>query len=75
VTAVSDLLSPALGERLATRVAGNLADFDGLARRDQETIARLSQTVGERRPIVIPHLDEDVQDLLGLARVAEHLFN
>ncbi|HTD07601.1 MAG TPA: ArsA-related P-loop ATPase [Solirubrobacteraceae bacterium] len=74
-TATSDLLSPALGERLATRVAGNLADFDGLAQRDLQTIARLSQTVGERRPIVIPHLDEDVQDLLGLARVAEHLFN
>src|SRR3984885_2116080 len=74
-TDVSVLLSPALGERLAARVAGNLADFDGLARRDQETIARLAQTVGERRPIVIPHLDEDVQDLLGLARVAEYLFN
>jgi anion-transporting ArsA/GET3 family ATPase len=73
-TEVAELLAPALGERLATRVAGNLADFDVLAHRDQQTIARLSQAVGEHEPIVIPHLDEDVQDLLGLARVAEHLF-
>jgi anion-transporting ArsA/GET3 family ATPase len=72
---VTELLAPALGERLATRVAGNLADFDALARRDRETIARLSEALDERRPIVIPHLDEDVQDLLGLAQVAEHLFD
>jgi anion-transporting ArsA/GET3 family ATPase len=72
---VAELLTPELGERLAARVAGNLADFDVLARRDQETIARLVRTVGERRPIVVPHLDEDVQDLLGLTKVAEHLFD
>ncbi len=72
---VAELLTPKLGERLAARVAVNLADFDVLARRDRETVARLSQAVGERRPIVVPHLDEDVQDLLGLTKVAEHLFN
>ena len=56
---------------------GNLADFDVLARRDRETIERLSEVLGERgrgRPLVVPYLDEDVQDLLGLARIAEHLF-
>ena len=36
----------ALGERLAARVAGNLADFDVLVRRDRETIARLSRARG-----------------------------
>jgi anion-transporting ArsA/GET3 family ATPase len=72
---VAELLAPALGERLAARVAGNLADFDVLARRDQETVAHLAEAVGERQPIVIPHLDEDVQDLLGLTRIAEHLFH
>jgi anion-transporting ArsA/GET3 family ATPase len=72
---VAELLTPQLGERLAARVAGNLADFDVLARRDQETVARLSQAVGEHRPIVVPQLDEDVQDLLGLTKVAEHLFD
>jgi anion-transporting ArsA/GET3 family ATPase len=72
---VAELLAPALGERLAARVAGNLADFDVLVRRDRETIARLSEQWGARRPILVPHLDEDVQDLLGLARIAEHLFD
>jgi anion-transporting ArsA/GET3 family ATPase len=71
---VASLLQPALDERLAARVAANLADFDVLVRRDRETIARLSKAWGERGPILVPHLDEDVQDLLGLARIAEHLF-
>jgi anion-transporting ArsA/GET3 family ATPase len=73
--ALSALLATALGEPLAGRVAGNLADFDVLARRDSETVALLSEVLGERHPIVVPHLDEDVQDLLGLARIAEHLFD
>lgn len=72
---VAALLAAQLGERLARRVAGNLADFDVLVQRDQETIARLSKTLGEHEPILVAHLDEDVQDLLGLARVAEHLFD
>jgi anion-transporting ArsA/GET3 family ATPase len=75
---LAELLSEQLGERLAARVAANLADFDTLARRDRETIARLSRewhgAHASVRPIVVPHLDEDVQDLLGLSRVAEHLF-
>ncbi len=75
VAEVAELLAPSLGERLAARVAANLADFDGLARRDHETIARLSEAWGERQPIVVAHLDEDVQDLLGLARIAEQLFD
>jgi anion-transporting ArsA/GET3 family ATPase len=73
--AVSELLAPTLGAPLAGRVAHNLADFDVLAVRDRETIARLSEAWGARQPIVVPHLDEDVQDLLGLARIAEHLFD
>jgi anion-transporting ArsA/GET3 family ATPase len=72
---VAELLVPALGEQLAGRVAGNLADFDLLAGRDRETIARLSRAWGANDPIVVPQLDEDVQDLLGLARIAEHLFD
>ncbi len=71
---MAELLAPALGEGLAARVAGNLADFDVLVRRDRETIARLSEACGEREPVLVAHLDEDVQDLLGLARIAEHLF-
>jgi anion-transporting ArsA/GET3 family ATPase len=69
-----ELITPALGARLAERVASNLTDFDRLASRDRETIAALSRSLGGRTPIVVAHLDEDVQDLLGLARVAEQLF-
>jgi anion-transporting ArsA/GET3 family ATPase len=72
---VAELLTPALDERLAARVASNLADFDMLTRRDRETIAELSRTFTAQRPILVPHLDEDVQDLLGLSRIAEHLFD
>ncbi len=71
---VQELLAPDLGERLAKRVAGNLADFDVLVQRDSDTVARLSRELGERRPILVPHLDEDVRDLAGLARLSEHLF-
>ncbi len=71
---VAELLAPELGDRLAARVAQNLADFDVLVRRDRETIARLESELRERNPILVPQLDEDVQDLRGLARVAEHLF-
>jgi len=72
---VAELLAPDLGEALAARVASNLADFDVLARRDRETIARLSTAVGGGGPILVPHLDGEVQDLLGLARIAEHVLD
>lgn len=75
---VAELLGAELGGRLAARVAANLADFDGLAQRDRETIAQLSRRQGAGplpAPVLVPHLDEDVQDLLGLSRVAEHLLH
>jgi hypothetical protein len=75
VEQVQALLAGELGERLATRVAANLGDFDVLVRRDRHTIARLSQELEERDAILVPHLDEDVSDLAGLARIAEHLFS
>jgi anion-transporting ArsA/GET3 family ATPase len=71
---VSQLLSAALGAGLADKVASNLADFDVLACRDRDAIARLSRLLASGKPIVVPQLDEDVQDLLGLARIAEYLF-
>jgi anion-transporting ArsA/GET3 family ATPase len=74
VEQVQELLAPELGERLALRVASNLADFDVLARRDSDTISRLSEELAEPHPILVPHMDEEVRDLTGLARLAEHLF-
>jgi anion-transporting ArsA/GET3 family ATPase len=72
---VAQLLSGKLGATLATRVADNLADFDVLARRDRESVAALSKALGERDPLLVPHLDGDVQDLGGLAVIAERLFS
>jgi len=71
---VRSLLAPDLGDGLAARVASNLADFDVLVQRDRDTIARLSSAIEERKPLLVPHLDEEVQDLLGLSHIAEHLF-
>jgi anion-transporting ArsA/GET3 family ATPase len=72
---LAGMLAPKLGEQLATRVSANLADFDVLAERDRQAIARVTVAWGAGEPIVVPQLDEDVQDLLGLARIAEHLFD
>jgi len=74
VEQVAELLCAQLGTSLGARVASNLADYDVLARRDAATIKRLSGALGGHEAIVVPHLDEDVQDLLGLAGIAEHLF-
>ncbi len=71
---VAQLLSSQLGAALATRVAANLADFDMLAKRDRESMRGLSKALGEPDPLLVPHLDGDVQDLGGLALVAERLF-
>jgi anion-transporting ArsA/GET3 family ATPase len=71
---VAALLAPTLGEALAGRVASNLADYDVLVRRDRDTVAQLSRTLPGRRAILVPQLDEDVQDLLVLDKIAERLF-
>ncbi|HXD55193.1 MAG TPA: ArsA-related P-loop ATPase [Solirubrobacteraceae bacterium] len=70
---VEEELSGALGAELGRRVAANLADFDVLARRDAATVKELAATIGSGAPTVVGHLDEEVQDLLGLARIAEQL--
>jgi anion-transporting ArsA/GET3 family ATPase len=70
---VSELLTPDLGERLASRVAENLADFDVLARRDAQSITRLRSATGDTHPLLIPELDEDVHDVDSLAKIATHL--
>jgi anion-transporting ArsA/GET3 family ATPase len=71
---LSSTLAPELGASLAAKAAANLADFDVLKRRDSDTIARLSAQLGERDPLLVPDLGEEVQDLAGLAAVAEYLF-
>jgi anion-transporting ArsA/GET3 family ATPase len=72
-----DAVEAELGETfepdLARRMASNLADFDVLVRRDERTVAELSELLGGREPTLVGHLDEEVQDLLGLAHIAERL--
>jgi anion-transporting ArsA/GET3 family ATPase len=70
---VAEELTPGLGAELARRVASNLADFDVLVRRDEAAVRELSALLDGREPTLVAHLDEEVQDLLGLARVAEQL--
>ena len=65
-------LSAALGSDLARRVAANLADFDVLVRRDAAAVEELSGALGVE-PTLVGQLDEEVQDLLGLARIADQL--
>jgi hypothetical protein len=74
VEEVQALLRTELDDSLARRVAHNLADFDVLVRRDRDTIALLGRELQESDPVIVPHLDEDIQDLAGLARIASHLF-
>jgi anion-transporting ArsA/GET3 family ATPase len=70
---VTAMLAGELGPELAGRVARNLADFDVLARRDRQTVEALAAEIGAGAPTLVPHLDGEVQDLLGLSEVAEHL--
>jgi anion-transporting ArsA/GET3 family ATPase len=70
---VQALLEPELGRSLAARVAGNLADFDVLVKRDSETVAALSRELDASEPIVVPYMDDDAQGLADLAAIAEHL--
>jgi anion-transporting ArsA/GET3 family ATPase len=72
---VTEMLRDELGPRLAERVGENLRDYQVLARRDSENIEHLAKRLDdERRLALVPHLDEDVHDVAGLARVQRYLF-
>lgn len=68
-----ELLSEQLDPELAARVASNLVDFDVLVQRDRESVAALSHTLEDEDPILVPHLNGEV-DLRGLAEIERHLF-
>jgi anion-transporting ArsA/GET3 family ATPase len=70
---VRALLARELGEDLAGRVSANLQDFDVLVQRDRESVALLSQALGEDDPILVPYLDVEM-DLAGLIEVERQLF-
>jgi anion-transporting ArsA/GET3 family ATPase len=67
-------LRDAVGPELARAVAQNFHDYHVLARRDAHNIARLEAELDGRPLLLVPHLDDDVHDLEGLARVRRYLF-
>jgi anion-transporting ArsA/GET3 family ATPase len=68
-------LAMALGdEDLARRTFENFSDYQALAERDAANIERLAEEMRSRVVICVPHLDEDVHDLAGLAEINRYLF-
>jgi anion-transporting ArsA/GET3 family ATPase len=72
--AVAGELEDLLGERLGRKVAGNLEDYRHLAERDRQNVARLRQKLGRKPLLRVPHLDDDIHDVAGLAQMNRHLF-
>jgi anion-transporting ArsA/GET3 family ATPase len=67
-------LRQAIGPELARAVAANFDDYHVLARRDMHNIRRLETELDGRPLLLVPHLDDDVHDFDGLARVHRYLF-
>jgi anion-transporting ArsA/GET3 family ATPase len=67
-------LRDAIGPDLARAVAENFDDYHVLARRDMHNIQRLEAELEGRPLLLVPHLDDDVHDFDGLARVQRYLF-
>ena len=68
-------LTEKLGDAdLAQRVVANFSDYQALAERDARNIEHLAAELRTRGVIRVPHLDEDVHDLAGLAEINRYLF-
>jgi len=59
---------------LVQRVAENFDDYQALAERDARNIEHLATELSTKGVIQVPHLDEDVHDLGGLAEINRYLF-
>jgi anion-transporting ArsA/GET3 family ATPase len=74
-TDLSSTLTEKLGKGdLARRVAENFADYQALAERDARNIDHLAAELRTKGVIRVPHLDQDVHDLAGLAEINRYLF-
>jgi anion-transporting ArsA/GET3 family ATPase len=74
--ALREELDSLLQARLAGKVLENLAERSVLAARDAGAIARLTAELGGKPPVaLVPHLDDDVHDVAGLALIERHLFD
>jgi anion-transporting ArsA/GET3 family ATPase len=63
-----------LGEELAAKVLEAHDASRRLAERDQANLELLRRRLGRTPMLEVPHLDEEVHDLAGLARMDEYLF-
>jgi anion-transporting ArsA/GET3 family ATPase len=68
-------LEAAIGPELARAVAENFDDYHVLARRDKHNVERLEAELDGDPLLLVPHLDDDVHDIEGLARVQRYLFS
>ena len=59
---------------LARKVLRTFEDERRLAAQDRRNLADLAKLLGRKPMIEVPHLDDDVHDLAGLARMDEYLF-
>ncbi|MFL5826151.1 MAG: ArsA family ATPase [Thermoleophilaceae bacterium] len=71
---VEDDLVALLGDSLGRRVARNFEDYREIARGDRANLERLERELGREPMILVPHLEDDVHDAAGLARMNEYLF-
>lgn len=71
---MTELLNGGLARELADRVAETLLAYQALAQRDRENIRALARRLGTDLLLEVPHLDQDVHDVAGLARLEPYLF-
>ena len=71
---IEDDLRALLGDRLGHKVASNFEEYRELAARDAAQIGRLRRDLKKEPILLIPHLEDDVHDLTGLAAMNEYLF-
>jgi anion-transporting ArsA/GET3 family ATPase len=67
-------LDELLGAELAVKAARNLEDVRRLAAGDSESIARLAGELDGAPIVRVPHLEDDVHDIGGLADMDAYLF-
>jgi len=71
---VAQEMEDLVGAQLARKVVRNLHDYRRLGERDQQNLEHLRKKLGRKPMIRVPHLDDDVHDVDGLARMNEYLF-
>ena len=71
---LTSALGKTLRPQLVSRVAENFTDYHVLACRDDRNLVRLTDRL-PGKPLVVPHLDDDVHDVDGLLRLHRYLFS